>query len=40
LDALKTAGVDMTSSEPVGQAFKAMAGYVDRLEALVEAGEI
>ncbi len=40
LDALKTAGVDMTSPEPVEQAFKAMAGYVDRLEALVEAGEI
>ena len=40
LDALRTAGVDMTSSEPVEQAFAAMAGYVDRLEALVEAGEI
>jgi oligoendopeptidase F len=40
LDALKSAGVDMTSSEPVDRAFDAMAGYVDRLEALVEAGEI
>jgi oligoendopeptidase F len=40
LDALRTAGVDMTSSEPVDRAFEAMAGYVDRLEALVEAGEV
>jgi oligoendopeptidase F len=40
LDALSLAGVDMTSSGPVDQAFAAMARYVDRLEALVEAGEI
>jgi oligoendopeptidase F len=40
LDALKTAGVDMTSSEPVDKAFDVMASYVDRLEALVEAGEV
>jgi oligoendopeptidase F len=40
LDALKSAGVDMTSSEPVNQAFEVMASYVDRLEALVNAGEI
>ncbi len=40
LDALKLAGVDMTSSEPVDKAFEAMAGYVDRLEALVAAGEV
>jgi oligoendopeptidase F len=40
LDALRSAGVDMTSSEPVDRAFEAMAGYVDRLEALVEAGEV
>lgn len=39
LEALKTAGVDMTSSEPVDKAFAVMASYVDRLEALVEAGE-
>jgi oligoendopeptidase F len=38
LDALKVAGVDMTSSEPVNKAFEEMAKYVDRLEALVEAG--
>ncbi|MDW7753736.1 MAG: oligoendopeptidase F [Brevefilum sp.] len=36
LDALKAAGVDMTSSEPVDAAFKVMADYVDRLEKLVE----
>jgi len=36
LDALKAAGVDMTSPEPVDAAFKVMAGYVDRLEKLVE----
>ncbi len=40
LDALKTAGVDMTSPEPVNKAFEVMAGYVNRLEELVEAGKI
>jgi oligoendopeptidase F len=40
LDALKTAGVDMTRSHPVEKAFEVMAGYVDRLEALVDAGEV
>jgi oligoendopeptidase F len=40
LDALRSAGVDMTSSEPVDRAFEAMAAYVDRLEELVEAGEV
>ncbi len=40
LDALKAAGVDMTSSEPVDKAFEVMAKYVDRLEALVEADEV
>jgi oligoendopeptidase F len=39
LDALTTAGVDMTSPDPVNKAFDVMATYVDRLEALVEAGE-
>lgn len=39
LDALKAAGVDMTGSEPVEKAFAVMAGYVDRLEQLVKAGE-
>ncbi len=36
LDALKAAGVDMTSPEPVEAAFEVMADYVDRLEKLVE----
>lgn len=40
LDALKAAGVDMTGSEPVDKAFAVMASYVDRLEKLVEAGEV
>ena len=35
LDALKIAGVDMTSPEPVETTFKVLAGYVDRLEKLV-----
>ncbi len=40
LDALKTAGVDMTSSQPVDEAFAVMAGYVDRLEQLFQEGKI
>jgi len=36
LDALKAAGVDMTSPDPVEAAFEVMADYVDRLEKLVE----
>ena len=40
LEALKAAGVDMTSSGPVDKAFAVMARYVDRLESLVEAGEV
>jgi len=40
LDALKHAGVDMTNSEPVEKAFAVMANYVDRLEDLVESGEV
>jgi oligoendopeptidase F len=35
LDALKIAGVDMASPEPVETTFGVLAGYVDRLEALV-----
>ncbi len=35
LDALKAAGVDLSSPEPVEQAFSEMAGYVDRLEQLL-----
>jgi oligoendopeptidase F len=40
LDALKTAGVDMTQSGSVDAAFAVMADYVDRLEELVKAGEV
>ncbi len=40
IDALKAAGVDMTSSEPVDRAFDVMASYIDRLEDLVESGDI
>lgn len=35
LDALQMAGVDMASPEPVERAFEVLAGYVDRLEALL-----
>lgn len=35
LDALKRAGVDLTSSEPVDAAFATMAEYVERLEKLL-----
>lgn len=35
LDALKMAGVDMTSPEPVEKAFAVLAEYVDRFEELV-----
>ncbi len=37
LDALKLAGIDMTTPEPVESAFAALAGIVDRLETLVDA---
>lgn len=33
IDALRAAGVDMTSPEPVQRAFDILAGYIDRLEA-------
>jgi oligoendopeptidase F len=36
LDLLKKAGVDLTSPEPVEEAFALMAGYVDRLEMLLK----
>ena len=35
LDALKMAGVDMTSPEPVEKAFAVLASYVDKFEELV-----
>ncbi len=34
LDALKLAGVDMTSPEPVERAFDVLEGFIDRLEKL------
>ena len=33
IDALREAGVDMSSPEPVQRAFDILAGYIDRLEA-------
>jgi oligoendopeptidase F len=38
LEALRLAGVDMTSPEPVDKAFDVMASMVDRLETLLAAG--
>ncbi|ANE43621.1 oligoendopeptidase F [Deinococcus puniceus] len=35
IDALKAAGVDMLSPEPVQATFRTLAGYVDRLEELL-----
>jgi oligoendopeptidase F len=35
LDALKIAGVDMTTPEAIERTFKVLAGLVDRLEALI-----
>ncbi len=37
IDALKMAGVDMTSPEPVEKTFAVLADYVERLEKLVSA---
>lgn len=39
VEALRRAGVDMLSPEPVNAAFATLAGYVDRLEALLDAME-
>ena len=36
LDALKIAGVDLTTPEPVRETFAVLAGLIDRLELLVE----
>ncbi|WP_102125378.1 oligoendopeptidase F [Deinococcus planocerae] len=36
IDALRGAGVDMLSPEPVEATFRTLAGYVDRLEELAE----
>jgi oligoendopeptidase F len=35
MDALKGAGVDLSSPEPVKVAFEVMSGYIDRLEELI-----
>ena len=35
LDALKIAGVDLTTPAPVERAFEVLKGYVERLEKLV-----
>jgi oligoendopeptidase F len=35
LDALRQAGVDLTTPEPIERAFATLAGYVERLEQLV-----
>lgn len=35
LDALKLAGIDMSTPEPMDRAFRVLEGFVDRLEALV-----
>jgi oligoendopeptidase F len=35
LDALKLAGIDMSTAEPINRAFKVLEGFVARLEALV-----
>ncbi len=37
LEALKLAGVDLTTPEPVEKAFEVLSGYVDQLEHLVGA---
>ena len=40
LDALKLAGIDMTTPEPVERAFGVLEGLVDRLDKLVGAGPL
>ena len=37
LDALKMAGVDMTTPQPIEETFSVMSGLIDRLETLVNA---
>ncbi len=37
IDALREAGVDMLSPQPVEATFRTLAGYVDRLEELLRA---
>ncbi|MDQ6692853.1 MAG: oligoendopeptidase F [Chloroflexota bacterium] len=40
LDALKLAGIDMTTPEPVERAFGVLSGMVDRLETIVGLGPL
>ncbi|MFO7944834.1 MAG: oligoendopeptidase F [Anaerolineales bacterium] len=40
LEALNSAGVDLTEPQPVEKAFQVLAEIVDRLESLVERGEV
>ncbi len=40
LEALKLAGIDMTTPEPIERAFSVLEGLVDRLDALVGAGPL
>jgi oligoendopeptidase F len=35
VDALKLAGVDLTTPDPIEQTFRVLSGYIDRLEALL-----
>jgi oligoendopeptidase F len=35
IDALRRAGVDLATPEPVEEAFDVMEGYIDQLESLV-----
>jgi oligoendopeptidase F len=39
LEALKMAGVDLASPQPVEETFEVMAGMVDKLETLLEQSE-
>ena len=38
LEALKLAGVDLTTPQPVEETFSVLAGLVDRLEGLLGSG--
>lgn len=40
LDALKLAGIDMTTPEPIERAFSVLTGLVDQLDTLVGAGPL
>jgi oligoendopeptidase F len=40
IDALKLAGIDMTTPEPVSRAFGVMTGFIDRLDEIVGKGPL